>query len=158
MAKKIQTFGYEGLTIERFIARLVQAGTQVVIDVRANPLSRKPGFSKKSFRAHLEAAGISYVHAIEVGCPKPVRDRYKQDSNWDMYTRGYTAFLKTRSDDVAAIANAASKAMVCLVCFEADYALCHRSFVADAVAAKAELKVEHLTCQTTFVSPSRVAA
>lgn len=158
MVNKIQTFGYEGLAIERFVARLTEAGTQVVIDVRANPLSRKPGFSKKSFQAHLEAAGIGYVHAVEVGCPKPVRDRYKQDGNWATYTKGYTAFLKTRDDEVAAIAKAASKAVICLVCFEADYALCHRSFVADAAAAKAGLKVEHLTGQTTFVSQPRTAA
>jgi uncharacterized protein (DUF488 family) len=59
MAKKIQTFGYEGLTILAFIEQLKRSGTQVVIDVRATPLSRKLGFSKKSFATYLEKAGIA---------------------------------------------------------------------------------------------------
>lgn len=44
------TFGYEGLTIEAFIARLNEAGVRTIIDVRELPLSRKKGFSKGSVR------------------------------------------------------------------------------------------------------------
>jgi uncharacterized protein (DUF488 family) len=54
------TFGYEGLSIADFIARLTSSGVREVFDVRDLPLSRKRGFSKKSFAAALEAAGISY--------------------------------------------------------------------------------------------------
>ena len=46
MAKQIQTFGYEGLTILAFIEHLKGSGTKLVIDVRANPLSKKYGFSR----------------------------------------------------------------------------------------------------------------
>jgi uncharacterized protein (DUF488 family) len=51
---KIFTAGYEGLTIQTFIARLQQANIGKVIDVREYPVSRKPGFSKKSFAQCLE--------------------------------------------------------------------------------------------------------
>lgn len=158
MAKQIRTFGYEGLTISAFIEHLKRSGTKVVIDVRANPLSRKHGFSKKSFAAYLEMAGIQYVHAAGVGCPKPVRDRYKMDGDWSAYTVGFTKYLKSRGDDVAAIAEVAKKAPACLVCFEADFERCHRKFVADAAAAVGGLSVDHLSRTGSAAAEVRSAA
>jgi uncharacterized protein (DUF488 family) len=158
MAKQIQTFGYEGQSIEQFIARLKTAGTAVVIDVRATPLSRKPGFSKKAFALHLHAAGIEYVHAVGVGCPKPVRDRYKDDGDWSAYTIEYLKYLRTRASDVEAISAIARDATSCLVCFEADFSRCHRSFVADTIAAGGKFTVEHLTSPATTVSLRMAAA
>jgi uncharacterized protein (DUF488 family) len=58
MADQIFTFGYEGLSLEVFIRRLEVVGVQTVLDVRANPLSRKRGFSKGAFSAALQTAGI----------------------------------------------------------------------------------------------------
>ena len=49
MGDWIFTFGYEGLPLEAFIGRLKVTGVQAVLDVRANPLSRKPDFSKTAF-------------------------------------------------------------------------------------------------------------
>jgi uncharacterized protein (DUF488 family) len=158
MAKQIQTFGYEGLTIVAFIEHLKGSGTKLVIDVRANPLSRKHGFSKKSFAAYLEKAGIQYMHAAGVGCPKPVRDRYKVDGDWGAYTVGFTKYLKGRGDDVAAIAALAKKMPACLVCFEADFERCHRKFVADAAAAVAGLTVDHLSRTGSALAEVRSAA
>lgn len=40
----LYTAGYEGLSINAFIARLKQAGIDKVLDVREYPLSRKKGF------------------------------------------------------------------------------------------------------------------
>ena len=57
------TLGYEGLTIEAFIARLQSAQVKTVVDVRELPLSRKKGFSKSAFCAALSAHGIAYLHA-----------------------------------------------------------------------------------------------
>lgn len=154
MARYIQTFGYEGLTIQAFIERLKRAGTEVVVDVRANPLSRKHGFSKKSFAAYLQNAGIRYVHLVGVGCPKPVRDRYRADSDWAAYTVGFKKYLKGRVEDVAEIAGIAKSASTCLVCFEADFQRCHRRFVADAAAAAGGLSVVHLSNQTMTAGPA----
>ena len=43
---KLFTIGYEGTTMDEFITALQRAGVERVIDVRALPLSRRPGFSK----------------------------------------------------------------------------------------------------------------
>jgi uncharacterized protein (DUF488 family) len=158
MAKKIQTFGYEGLTIQAFIEHLKRSGTEVVVDVRANPLSRKHGFSKKAFATYLGNAGIRYVHAAGLGCPKPVRDRYKLDGDWSAYTIGFLRYLKGRGDDVASIAAVARRTTVCLVCFEADFERCHRKFVADATAVAAGLSVDHLSRTASVAARARSAA
>lgn len=78
MADRIFTFGYEGLSVDAFVQRLKTTGIETVVDVRANPLSRKPGFSKRALAAALSPASIAYIHLPAMGCPKPVRDRYKR--------------------------------------------------------------------------------
>ena len=45
---RIFTIGYEGTTVPEFIAVLQKASVERVIDVRALPLSRRPGFSKSA--------------------------------------------------------------------------------------------------------------
>ncbi|RWE61027.1 DUF488 family protein [Mesorhizobium sp.] len=151
MTRPIYTFGYEGLTIDRFVARLLSAGMDLVIDVRATPLSRKRGFSKVAFEKALAEAGISYVHASSMGCPKDVRDRYKRDGSWSIYTAGFMTFLRGQDSSVAEVAKLAQSKNACLVCFEADYNFCHRMFVARAIARKSGCDVIHLTDRTEIV-------
>jgi uncharacterized protein (DUF488 family) len=141
----IQTFGYEGLAIADFVSRLKSSGTTIVIDVRANPLSRKPGFSKTAFANNLAAAEIGYVHVSKMGCPKGVRDRYKADGDWAAYTTGFHAHLAGQHEAVIEVAKIAMQDICCLVCFEADYNCCHRTFVARAAAAVMPLRIVHLT-------------
>src|SRR4051794_37749713 len=66
---RIFTIGYEGTTVPDFIATLKCAGVERVIDVRALPLSRRPGFSKSPLKAALEQAGIEYLHLKALGTP-----------------------------------------------------------------------------------------
>ena len=61
MTLRIFTIGYEGATMAEFLAALRSAGVERVIDVRALPLSRRPGFSKSPLRGALEEAGIDAV-------------------------------------------------------------------------------------------------
>ena len=68
MADRIFTFGYEALSLNNFIARLKEAGVETVIDVRANPLSRKRGFSKCALSAALDNAGPCSSHGLPKAC------------------------------------------------------------------------------------------
>lgn len=54
----IFTIGYEGATQAEVIAALSAAGVELLIDVRAVPLSRRPGFSKNVLASGLREAGI----------------------------------------------------------------------------------------------------
>ena len=148
MTDHIFTFGYEGLSLKAFIARLKSAGIETIIDVRANPLSRKPGFSKRALSSALESAGIAYDHQPAVGCPKPIRDRYRNDGDWASYTRGFRAYLKGQNDAMKEIARIAGSSRSCLLCFETDFNRCHRTYVARAAAKLGALQVMHLADRT----------
>ena len=69
MPPTLFTLGYEGLTIEAFIARLQAEQVKTVVDVRELPLSRKKKVSKSAFCAALSAQGMAYLRAPGLGCP-----------------------------------------------------------------------------------------
>ena len=150
MSPVLFTFGYEGLTIDEFIARLKDAGVDLVVDVRELPLSRKKGFSKNGFRDRLAQAGIGYEHLASLGCPKPVRDRYRLDGDWTAYTRGFLAHLGTVKPQIRALALTSRGHRACLVCFEADFRACHRTYVARALRNAGAPAVHHLTLKTVI--------
>lgn len=153
------TYGYEGTPLATFISRLKIAGVQSVFDVRQLPLSRKPGFSKQRFADALHAAGIFYAHLPAFGCPKTIRDRYKADGDWSAYSVGFAAHLADQTAAISELATIAQKTTACLVCFEADFNRCHRSFVARVVARAGGIAVVHLFTKGEIVEfGGRVAA
>jgi uncharacterized protein (DUF488 family) len=153
------TFGYEGLTVEAFIARLKETGVRTIIDVRELPLSRKKGFSKTAFAEALHRGGIVYAHMPTLGCPKPIRDAYCADGDWSAYTRKFMAYLDQQGAAVAEVAKIARATSACLVCFEADFNYCHRSMVARAAARAGGPAVVHMTARTAIPElPAKVAA
>jgi uncharacterized protein (DUF488 family) len=131
----------------------------MVVDVRELPLSRKPGFSKKSFAQNLHQAGIGYAHLSALGCPRPIRNRYKADGDWAAYAQAFTTYLSGQDAAIAEVVRIANGAPACLVCFEADFKLCHRSMVANAAAHAGGLPVVHLTARSERADVmARVAA
>ena len=93
-------FRLQGLPLEAFIGRLKVTGVQAVLDVRANPLSRKPGFSKTAFSTALNGVEIIYAHFPAMGCPKPVRDRYKRDGDANLCHSMCRSFSSDNSNGV----------------------------------------------------------
>ena len=144
----LYTFGYEGLDIDDFLERVQSAGVESIIDVRELPLSRKRGFSKSAFRQSLANAGIAYIHVAALGCPKDIRDRYKADGNWIAYSRAFLDYLTSQGAAVRHVAALSNATVACLVCFEADYTACHRTYVARAVRNVGGPAVMHLTAGT----------
>ena len=138
------TIGYEGLDIDDFMSLLAEHGVETVVDVRELPLSRKPGFSKKALASVLNLSGLEYVHMVDLGCPKTVRDRYREDGNWKRYTEGFLKYLANQDDAVAELAALAATTNCALLCYEADHNFCHRSMVADAVKQQFRARIQHL--------------
>lgn len=143
--KHLFTLGYEGMTVELFVARARAAGVRLVVDVRELPLSRKRGFSKTALRDALADGSIAYAHMPALGCPKPIRDRYRADGDWSAYTRAYLKHLKSQSATVSELARISKATPSCLVCFEADFAMCHRTYVARAAHGAGAPSVVHLS-------------
>jgi uncharacterized protein (DUF488 family) len=147
------TIGYEGLDIAAFMALLGDHGIDMVVDVRELPLSRKPGFSKKALANTLNLSGREYIHMVDLGCPKPVRDRYREDGNWKRYTEGFLMHLKTQDHAIAELSALVALANCALLCFEADSNSCHRSMVASAVRDYCGAHVTHIRDRAKKASP-----
>ena len=140
---RIFTIGYEATTMGEFLAALQKAGVKRVIDVRALPLSRRPGFSKSPLRAALVEAGIDYVHLKALGTPSEGRTAARAGRHEDL-KRIYAAQLELPEAIVQAeqMRELASEKPSALLCYEREPAGCHRTLLLDAVARDA--KVTHL--------------
>lgn len=71
---RIFTIGYEKATQAEVIAALEAAGVKRLIDVRAIPASRRPGFSKNILARSLAEHDIDYVHLRALGTPAEGRE------------------------------------------------------------------------------------
>jgi uncharacterized protein (DUF488 family) len=141
----IYTVGYEGLELEGFLRQLRRAGVRLLVDVRDLPLSRKRGFSKTALAAALGGAGMTYLHIRSLGCPKAIRGQYRVDGDWQAYTAAFLKHLRTKSGEVHELARLCEQQPAALLCYEADAGLCHRTYVARAVAAVSGADVMHIS-------------
>jgi len=137
---KIFTIGYEGTTVPEFVEALRKAGVERVIDVRALPLSRRPGFSKTPLRGALEEAGIEYVHLKALGTPADGRTAARAGRHEDM-ARIYAGQLELPEAmaQSAQMLELAREKPSALLCMEREPAHCHRTLLLDAVAPEVEV-------------------
>ena len=137
---RIFTIGYEGTTMPEFISALQAAGVQRVIDVRALPLSRRPGFSKTPFRGALEEAGIEYVHLKALGTPAEGRNAARAGRHADLERiyAGQLELPEAMAQSAQMLELAAEKPSA-LLCFEREPRHCHRTLLLGAVAPDVEV-------------------
>ena len=145
MPSDLLTVGYEGCTIDGMLTGLREARVSLLIDVRAIPASRKPGFSKRQLAAGLDQVGIGYLHLRCLGTPKPGRDAVRAG-----HPERMVSIFKAHMDTgEARLALAEAKALAaerrcCLLCFERDHRHCHRHLVANMIVAETGQMINHL--------------
>ena len=129
------TLGYEGLSVEEYLLRLIKNNVKVLCDVRRNAMSMKYGFSKSTLAKNCSNMGIDYVHIPNLGIESGLRKELKTRQDYMDLFEDYEAktLPKTPTEQGSIVELLASKKRVALTCFEADHQLCHRSRVADAV-------------------------
>jgi uncharacterized protein (DUF488 family) len=134
---RLFTIGYERTpTPEVLIDRLVAAGVERLVDVRAVPRSRRRGFSKRGLGEALEEAGIAYEHWQPLGNPQPFRDLYKSGHR-AAGRPGYLAHLQGEaSDDVDALADSLAARPTAVMCVEDDPEVCHRRDLAEEIVRR----------------------
>ncbi len=129
-----------------FLRALKDAGVVLLVDVRAVANSRRPGFSKNSLAANLETVGIGYRHLRALGTPAEGRAAARAGKHAEMHIvfRDHLALAEAQAalDELATLAP--REAPVCLLCFEADPAHCHRTLVADALEPLVTFRLVHL--------------
>ncbi|MGB8274204.1 MAG: DUF488 domain-containing protein [Alphaproteobacteria bacterium] len=154
----LATIGYEGASLDDFIATLHAASIRLLIDVRALPISRRPGFAKNALSTALADAGVDYLHLKELGDPKEGRNAARAN-DLATFLRIFTKHLNTASARNV-LAEAASLSMsggACLMCYERDPSVCHRRLVAERIAAIVEVRIQHLGVKHGFAGAQRKA-
>jgi uncharacterized protein (DUF488 family) len=147
--RTLYTIGYEKAVQQNVLAALIEAGVATLIDVRDRPISRRPGFSKRQLAAAIEDAGMRYVHLKALGTPPEGRlaNRRRQ---WDLFW-GIVNEKLARPEaelDLRQAADIANAAPSCLLCYEADWRVCHRSRLAEILMRRNGFAVQHLAPKT----------
>ncbi len=137
------TIGYEGRSPEEFFRLLQEHAVELLVDVRDNPHSRKPGFSRKALTASCPEHGIGYRHLPELGVPKALRPRIE---DYDSFREQYLKLLESREQPLNILLELIAAQRACLLCYERDHDACHRALVAELALAQLgdALAVHHL--------------
>jgi uncharacterized protein (DUF488 family) len=129
------TIGYEGISLEEYLVRLIKNDVKVLVDVRNNPLSMKFGFSKSQLKKYSASLGIEYVHIPELGIQSHQRQELNTQSDYDKL---FAAYRKNNLSKTIHFQNEILKLLhqhkrIALTCFEANICKCHRKYLAEAI-------------------------
>jgi hypothetical protein len=142
------TIGYEGISLEEYLVRLLKNDVKVLVDVRNNPLSMKYGFSKSQLVKYCGSLGIQYMHFPEVGIQSDQRQELNSQNDYDkLFTAYRTGNLTKTINTQSKILNLLKQhKRIALTCFEANICQCHRKHLAEAIEALPdfEYQVKHI--------------
>lgn len=141
------TIGYEGISLEKYLQKLIRNNVKLLVDVRKNPLSMKFGFSKNLLHRYCNSVGIEYIHIPEVGIESSKRQELNSQKDYDVLFENYKqTTLKNNIKSQNQIIDLLEKhKRIALTCFEADIHQCHRFHLAASLTGlKSQLIVEHI--------------
>ena len=138
----LYTIGYEGISLEEYLNRLIRNDVKILVDVRKNALSMKFGFSKTQLKNFCASLNIEYLHIPEVGIQSDQRQELKTQTDYDNLFEVYkTQNLKKTFCQQEQILNLLKqKKRIALTCFEANICQCHRKHLAEAIIKLPEWK------------------
>jgi uncharacterized protein (DUF488 family) len=143
--RTLYKIGYEKTLLKDVVSTLAAARVATLIDVRDRPISRRPGFSKRQLAAAIEDAGMRYVHLQALGTPPEGRLAGKR-REWDRFW-GIVEKKLARPEAELRLLEAAEidqAAPSCLLCYEADWQICHRRRIAEILVQRHGFVVSHL--------------
>jgi len=133
--KGLFTIGYEGVSLEIYLNKLIWAGVTVLVDVRKNALSMKYGFSKNQLQKACEQINIQYTHIPDLGIDSDKRQQLNSQSDYDNLFEGYAIELPNKIDSVNNLLLLLQKNQrVAITCFEKSHCQCHRGTLASELS------------------------
>ncbi|WP_341837363.1 DUF488 domain-containing protein [Chitinophaga pollutisoli] len=130
------TIGYEGISLEMYLQKLIKNNIKLLIDVRKNPLSMKFGFSKTLLKRYCNSMKIEYLHIPEVGINSDKRQQLETQDDYNRLFTDYrnTTLLETTTSQKQILDLLKEYNRIALTCFEAKPCQCHRTHLAEAIA------------------------
>ena len=141
----VYTIGYEGKTVDAFFNYLLKKGIATIIDIRANPVSRKYGFAGSRMKKIGENLGIEYQHYPYLGISSTARANLtNRASRARLFTQYEQTTLVERKQEMEEVGIYMQVKASVLVCVEKDVNSCHRSKLSLAIAKETGMEVIHL--------------
>lgn len=131
----LYTIGYEGISLEEYLNKLIKNDIKTLVDVRCNPSSMKFGFSKSQLQKYCTNLNISYIHIPEVGIKTEFRQNLNVQSDYDLLFDNYkkTVLRDTKTFQIKILDLLKLNNRIALTCFEANICQCHRKHLAEAI-------------------------
>ena len=157
--RTVATIGVYGFTAEMFLERLREAGVGVLVDVRQRRGVRGSEYAwanSARLQAALAEADIEYRHRKELAPTTELRQlQYREDDRQGVgkrsrtqlareYRERYIAEILNRVDLDVVVAGFPTDRATALMCVERDPEACHRSLIAERLAARYGLEELHL--------------
>ena len=156
--RRVVTIGVYGFTLDAFLDALRSVDARLVMDVRQRRGVRGSEYAwanAKRLEAALAEAGIEYEHHIELAPTTELRQaQYREDERRGIgkrnrrelapaYRDGYLAQILDRVELGPIVESMPEDAASALMCVERDPEACHRSLIAERMAAGHGVSVEH---------------
>jgi len=159
MVSRVVTIGVYGFTADRFLAALTSAGVDVLLDVRQRRGVRGSEYAwanSQRLQAALAETDIGYVHLKDLAPTSAIRAaQYAADAAAgerkrtraelsDGFKQAYADQILGAVDLEVTLADLPSSATAALLCVEREPQACHRSLIADRLAAAHGVDIAHL--------------
>ncbi len=136
------TIGYEGLSLETYINKLIINDVKLLCDVRKNAYSQKWGFSKLQLKDACDKVNIQYINVPQLGIESEDRQEL---TSLSAYKHLFSIYEKTTLKDNRLYLLQVGELLlkydrIALTCFEKDVQMCHRGVVANNLMKLKELK------------------
>ena len=156
---RMVTVGVYGFDLESFLRHLRDADVRVLMDVRQRRGVRGPEYAWANslrLQSALADAGIAYEHHPELAPTSELRQlQYAEDDRQGVgkrsrlelaaeYTRRYSTEILDRASLTPVVSALSSIGTAALLCVERDPEACHRSLIAQRLAEKHGVTIEHL--------------
>jgi len=150
----LSSLGYQGSNPNEFFSVLKENNIEILVDVRENPISRKKGFSKNALKKTSEENGIKYIHLSRLGSRRDERKQYRSNNDWAWFSEQYNKYLVSQTDEILKLSELIFANNCCLMCFETDFKLCHRSLLIDFLTKdqNQSIDINHLSVDEKAVS------
>jgi uncharacterized protein (DUF488 family) len=158
--RTVATIGVYGFRAQTFLQRLRAADVGLVLDVRQRRGVRGSEYAwanSARLQAALADAGLRYRHHKELAPTTELRRlQYREDDRQGVgkrsrtqlapeYRERYIREILDRADLAAMVAALPIERPAALLCVERDPDACHRSLIADRLAAEYGVRIEPLT-------------
>ena len=131
----VYTVGYQGLSIDAFLNLLISRGITYLVDSRFTPASRVYGYHATTLRRLCGYVGIGYQPEPMLGVAKLERAQFLQSRNHTKFAEDYERVLNDNHDRVRETARLVATNPAAVMCYERDVRDCHRSILAQELAA-----------------------